>query len=82
MGLAHLWWKHVFGHLEATILGQLEARMKMMSGGPKLCSHHRFAGPILALWAGDHIMGGLTRRHGTIHIYIYVYPEVDRRWGI
>ena len=39
------WWEHDFGHLEATMLGQLEARMKMMPGGPKLCSHHRLAGP-------------------------------------
>ena len=32
-------WEHDFGRLEATMLGQLEARMKMMSGGSKLCSH-------------------------------------------
>ena len=73
-----------FGHLEATMLGQFEARMKMTSGGPKLCCHHRFAGPSLALREGDHTMtrgvggggggGGLfTRRHGTICICIYIY---------
>ena len=39
--LAHLLWEHDFGHLEATMLGQLEARMKMMSEESKLCSHHR-----------------------------------------
>ena len=39
--LAQLLWEHDFGHLEATILGQLEARMKMMSEESKLCSHHR-----------------------------------------
>ena len=34
MGLAHLWWEHVLGHLEATMLGQLGGRMKMMPGEP------------------------------------------------
>ena len=34
--------------LEATRLGQLEAKMKMMSGRSKLCSHCRLAGPRLA----------------------------------
>ena len=45
--------------------------MKMMPGGPKLCSHHRLAGPSLALREGDHTIGGglLARRHGT-----YVKP--------
>ena len=42
-GLAHLWWEHDFGHLEATMWGQLGARMKIMPGGPKMCSHHRLA---------------------------------------
>ena len=50
MGLAHLCWEHDFGHLTATMLSQLEAKMTMMSGGPKLCSHHRPAGPSLALY--------------------------------
>ena len=59
MGLAHLWWEHVLGHLEATMLGQLGGRMKMMPGGPKLCSHHRLAGPSWALQEGDHTMGGV-----------------------
>ena len=60
MGLAHLWWKHVLGHLEATILGQLGGRTKMIAGGPNLCSHHRLAGPSLALREGDHtILGGV-----------------------
>ena len=43
---------------ETTMLGQLGARMKMMSGAPNLCSHHRFAGPSLALREGDHTRGG------------------------
>ena len=38
MGLAHLWWEHDFGHLEATMFGQFGGRMNMMPGGPKLCS--------------------------------------------
>ena len=41
ISLAHLLWEHDFGHREATMLGQLEARMKMMSEESKLCSHHR-----------------------------------------
>ena len=82
MGLAHLWWEHVLGHLEATMLGQLGGRMKMMPRGPKLCSHHRLAGPSLALREGNHtIRGGwgggggggafdTATRH---HIYTYIY---------
>ena len=46
------------GHPEATMLGQLEARMKMMPGGPKLYSYHRFAGPSFAVREGDHTMEG------------------------
>ena len=53
-----LWLEHDFGHLEATMLGQLGASMKMMPGGPKLCCQHRLAGPSLALREGDHTMGG------------------------
>ena len=49
ISLAHLVWEHDFGHLETTMLDQLEARMKMMSAGSNRCSHHRFAGPNLAL---------------------------------
>ena len=37
MGLAHLWWEHVLGHLEETMMRQLGGRMKMMPGGPELC---------------------------------------------
>ena len=39
ISLAHLLWEHDFGHLEATMSGQLEARLKTRSGGSKLCSH-------------------------------------------
>ena len=48
--------------------------MKMMPGRPKLCSHHRLAGPSLALAGEDRtngrgLWGLLTRRHGTIYAY-------------
>ena len=75
-GLAHPWWEHVFGHLEAIMLGQLGGRMKMMPGGPKLCSHHRHAGPSLALREGDHTMGGAIDTATQHHVWMQMQMQI------
>ena len=51
--------------------------MKMMPGGPKLCSHHRLAGPSLELREGDHTIEGWAGAIDTAtrHICAYVYTD-------